>query len=207
MKPQDILNALIAARGLQQEVEKIPGAFDHKIVLEYTFRLRDILAQVVNLSGEDQSAFIKSLAIYEQTVGGLGSPTLLFHTFQLVDDPDHTLFDWVLANTTSYEYYACGAKSYAELQQREEESSKRTAANLEREAQRAAEAKVRRATKASHNLINAIKRGDIKAVEALLRQGASTGISNFEGLSAADFADKAGRPAISHLIRGWQTED
>jgi hypothetical protein len=203
MKPQDILNALVAARGLPQDVETIPGSFVHRIVSKHLSQLRDILPQVENLSTEDQLSFIKSLALYEQAAGGLGSTTLLFHAFQYVDDSDHKMFDWVLANTTSYEYYACGAKSYAELQQREEESSKRTAANLEREAQRAAEAKVRRAKKASANLINAIKRGDIKAVEALLRQGASTDISSSTGLSAADFADKVGHPAISHLIRGW----
>jgi hypothetical protein len=204
MNSQEILNTLVAANGLPQDVESIPGAFVNRIVSKHLSQLRGILPQVENLSPEDQNAFIKSLALYEQTVGGFGSTTLLFHAFQFIDDPDRKLFDWVLANTTSYEYYACGAKSYAELQQREEESSKRTAANLEREAQRAAEAKVRRATKASHNLINAIKRGDIKAVEALLRQGASTKMLSSEGLSAADFADKVGYPTISILIRGWQ---
>jgi len=203
VKPQDFLNALVAARGLPKDVESIPGAFVHRSVIKHSVQLRDILTQVINLSGEDQSSFIKSLALYEQTVGGLGSPTLLFHALQLVDDPDHKLFNWVLANTTSYEYYARGVKSFAELQQREEEGRNKAAANLEREAQRATEAKARRAKKASGNLINAIKRGDIKAVEALLLQGASTDISTSDGLSAADFAEKVGQPAISQLIRGW----
>ena len=205
MDPQEFLKVLVAAHGLPEKVEKIPGAFVHRSVVKHTAELRGMLGEVEKLSYEDQSSFIKSLALYEQTVGGLGSPTSLHPALQIVEDPNHVLFDWVLNNTVSYSYYSHGAKSFSELQQIQTAKRARAQENIEREAHREKEAKARRAKKASSNLINAIKRGDIKAVEALLQKGASTSTESNEGYSAADFAENQGHPEISQLIRGWQS--
>ena len=204
LEPQDFFNALIEARGLPNEVEKIPGAFVYRSVVSHSAQLRDRLSWVETLSDQDQSSFIKSLALYEQTIGGIGSATLLDLTLRAVRDPDHKLFDWVLINTSSYNYFARGAKSYEELRQRQEASRARAERNLEREAQRTGEARARRARKASSNLINAIRRGDIKAVEALLRQGASLDTANSDGLPAADYAEEIGHRQIALLLRNWR---
>lgn len=176
MKPQDFFDALVAAGGIPEKVERLPGAFSSWKIGKNTFGLRDILIQIASLPKEEQSSFIKSLALYKQTVGGCGSPTLLRPALQIVDDPKHELLDWVLTNTISYKYYS-RAKNFAEFQQNEEAGraaveARRAAAlvNILLEAKRVAEAKVRRTEKASGNLINAIRRGDIKAVAALLRQ-------------------------------------
>lgn len=159
MMSQDFLYALVSARGLPEIVEHIPGAFVHREVVKHTAQFRGMLDQVADLSSEDQSSFIKSLALYEQTVGGLGSATLLDPALRMVHDPDHVLFDWVLNNTGSYEYFAKGVRSFSELQQIERTRSTRAEQNKQLEEQRVAEAKIRRTEKASGNLIIAIKRG------------------------------------------------
>ncbi len=207
MKAQDLLIALINANGEPQGVENIDGAFDHGSVAKNTYTLREVFfTQVVCLSTDDQSSFIKSLALYEQTVGGLGSVTLLPQMLEIVDDSDHTLFDWVLANTNSCNYFAGGAKSFAELQRFKELRNARVKAIQDREAQRENEAKIRRAKKASSNLINAINRGDIKAVKGLLLKGASTDTLSDDGLLAVDFAEKSGYSEIAELIKNWNNK-
>jgi len=172
MKSQDFFIALINARGKQQDVECIDGALDHRSVVENTYGLRKgFFTQVSNLSADEQSSFIKSVALYENTVGGIGSVTLLAQMLDVVEDPNRTLFDWAVTNTVSYGYYMDGAKSFVELQRLKELRSARAKATQEREAQREVDAKILRAKKASGNLINAINRGDIKAVKGLLLKG------------------------------------
>jgi len=197
---RDFLRALIDAQGNARAVELLPGAFNHRLVLEHTFALRPLLAEVKGLPHEDQVSFIRSLALYEQTVGGIGSPTLLFHALPVVSDPDHDIFDWVLTNTTSYNHYANGAKSYKSLEHLESLRRGRSVATLERERQRAADAVLHRADTAGSNLFNAIRRGDIKAVEALLNQGASPETTNASGLTATAYANKLGRANIVELL-------
>lgn len=191
---------MIEAQGNASAVEILPGAFNHRLVLEHVFALRPLLSEVSTLPHEDQVSFIKSLALYEQTVGGIGSPTLLFHALPIVSDPNHEIFDWVLTNTTSYNHYARGAKSFAELEHFESLSRALSARTLERERQRVVDAATRRADKASSNLFNAIRRGDIKAVSALLNQGASPQATDASGLTAAAYADQLGRADIAELL-------
>lgn len=204
MSPEKFLSALISARGLPEEVKKIPGAFTSRGVGRHSSGVRSVLPLVANLSSQNQAFFIKSLALYEDTVGGVGSPTSLVGALEAIDDPDRSLFDWVLNNTVSYEYYARGATSYSQIQSGKESDRARAAANLELEAQRAAEGAGRRAKKASGNLINAIRRGDIKAVEGLLRNGASTQTKSDCGLTSTEIADKTDHPEIADLLKGWR---
>jgi hypothetical protein len=199
---RDFLDLLIATRGHLPDVEALPGAFNHRLVLKYTHELRPLLSELSKLPKEDQSSFIKALALYEQTVGGIGSPSLLFGALPKVHDPDHKLFDWVLTHTNSYEYYSHGAKSFDEMQRIEEISRARSAANLEQEVQRAKDAAIRRAEKATSNLFNAIRRGDIQAVTALLNQGASREATDPSGLDAISYADHLDRKEIAQLLRG-----
>ena len=199
---RDFLDALIATRGHPPSVKALPGAFNHRLVVKYTCELRPLLSELRDLSQEDQSSFIKALALYEQTVGGIGSPTLLFHALPAVNDPDHEIFDWVLTHTSSYNYYAHGAKSFDELQHFESLSRARAAANLERESQRAAEAAARRADKANSNLFSAIRRGDTKAVAALLNQGARPETTDASGQTAISYAEHLDRKEIAQLLQG-----
>ena len=202
MNPRDFLDPLIATRGDPPSVEALPGAFNHRLVVKYTCDLRPLLRELRALTQEDQSSFIKALALYEQTVGGIGSPTLLFHALPAINDPEQEIFDWVLTHTSSYNYYSNGARSFDELQRLESLSRARAAANLERESQRAAEAAARRADKANSNLFNAIRRGDAKAVTALLNQGARPETTDTSGQTAIAYAEQLGRKEIAQILLG-----
>ena len=206
MNSREFLEALIAARGNVQDVERLPGASEWAAVCRRTCELRPLLVELKNLPREDQASFIKSLALFEQTIGGIGSPTLLLNALAAVDDPDHAIFDWVLTNTTSYNYYSRGAKSFADLQEIEARANARSCANLTDERQRAIDAGVRRAARASGNLFNAIRRGDVKAIQALLAQGADPETQDESGLSALAYADQLHRTQIAHLLRDHSNE-
>ena len=109
----------------------------------------------------ERVAFVKALAVYEDTVGGLGSTTGLKQVFPLVPDGDYAVMDWILATTRSYDWYSS-----------ERSSAERRAWNEEREAESVRVSKRRKSEKASTLLFPAVRRGDTKAVESLLRRGA-----------------------------------
>ena len=68
---------------------------------------------------------------------------------------------------SSYSYFTGPANSYAEIQEHKLKREASAKINLQIEAQRTEEGRRRKAEKATQNLPNAIKRGDIKTVQAL----------------------------------------
>jgi hypothetical protein len=204
MTPQKFMYALILAGGISENIYKIPGAFTHSDVSKYTHQCRSVLNEIEDLSPEEQASFVKSLAIYEQTVGGLGSATFLARVITLIEDPEHKVFDWVINNTTSYDYFTKGAKSFAELQEIKEAQQVRRHESLRLEAIRAKEAKARRAVKATGNIVNAIRRGDIKAVEALLGHGAQFDQLRDDEVIKVNLAEETGHPEIIEMIKNWK---
>lgn len=185
----------------------VPGAGVHAEVLRFSDSLRrDNLPQIEVLSGSDRVAFAKALAVYENTVGGLGSVTALERVLPLVHDHDHALLDWILSKTRSYWYYSHGAQSYTELQAMRAAHAKRRAENEAREAAREREAKARKAEQASAKLFNAVRRGDAKAVQALLRQGANPNGVTPGGTPLLKYAEDNGRNAVAELLHQWSGE-
>jgi hypothetical protein len=198
-----LLDLLLAASPENQyaDVLAIPGAGNHGQVVRYTYDLRGaLLERIAALQPAEQASFVKALAVYEDTVGGLGSVTALQWVLPVISDPDHVVIDWVLANTRSYWYYSNGAKSFAEMWGRRASDACRQAENWREEQERQAEAKVRRGERATQKLYNAVRRGDIKAVKALLEQGASASASTPEGMSLAEYAAVNGRADIAELL-------
>ena len=110
------------------------------------------------------------------------------------------VFDWVLTNTSSYRYYSGGATSFAELRAERAWQSRRWQERQEDERNREAEAKARKAERATQNLHNAVRRGDIKAVRALLGQGASPTVTTPDGMGLAEYARLSGRSDIAELL-------
>ncbi len=162
------------------------------------------LAPIEELSALERAAFVKALAVYENTVGGLGSVTALERVLPLIQDEDHAILDWILSTTRSYWYYSNGARSYAELQEIKAAHAERRAQNEKREAEIERFAKERKAKQASANLFNAIRRGDTKAVEALLRQGAVPQGVAPDGIPLVRYAEENNRTAIAQLLRQAQ---
>lgn len=157
------VRALVDAGGRSEDVEQITGAGRHSLVVAKTASIRESGEFVRSMSREDQAAFVKSLALYESTVRGLGSCTLLFRALEWVEDPDRSLFDWVLQSTSAMDYYAGGARTYEEIEERAQMRRERATRNLQKEAERAVLAARGRAHRATRNLPNAIRRGDTGA--------------------------------------------
>lgn len=204
MTAEQFLDLLLSASPVDQyaAVLALPGAGVHAQVLRFSDSMRGhLLDRIAGLSVPEQASFIKALAVYENTVGGLGSVTALHRVLPLVNDDDHALLDWVLSNTKSYWYYSHGAKSFAELQEIQVLHALRRAENERKEREREATAKVRRAERATEKLYNAVRRGDAKAVEALLSQGASKSAITPEGIPLARYAEANGRTDIASLFR------
>ncbi len=199
-----IIESLVTAGRAEDyaAVASIPGARVHAEVLHFSDSLRRSgLAPIEELSALDRAAFVKALAVYESTVGGLGSVTALERVLPLIQDEDHAIFDWILSTTRSYWYYSNGARSYAEFQGIKAAHAKRRAQNEKRETERERFAKERKAEHASANLFNAIRRGDTKAVEALLRKGAAPQGVTPDGTPLVRYAEENNHTAIAQLLR------
>ena len=207
MSPAAIIECLVTAGRAEDyaAVVAIPGASVHADVLRFSDSLRrGGLAPIEELSALDRTAFVKALAVYENTVGGLGSVTALERVLPLIQDEDHAILDWILSTTRSYWYYSNGARCYAELQEIKAAHAVRRAQNEKRDAERERFAKERKAEQASANLFNAIRRGDTKAVEALLRLGAAPQGVTPDGIPLVRYAEENNRTDIAQLLRQAQ---
>lgn len=207
MSPAAIVQALVNC-GRQEDysaVAAIPGAGVHARVLRFSNTLRrSELEQIEALSAGDRVAFVKALAIFEHTVGGLGSVTALERVLPLIPDHDGAVLNWILSNTRSYWYYANGASSVDELQASRAAHARRRAEGEEREAKREREAKEGKVERASANLLNAVRRGDLKALEGLLQKGANPEACTPDGVPLVKYAEDSGRNDAAELLRRWQ---
>lgn len=192
----------IGRSGDFRAVEDLPGSGSHAEVLRFASSLRgEELRFLQAMPNEDLKAFVKALAVYENTVNGLGSVTALRQLFPLTQDNDNSLLDWVLSNTVSYGYYSHGAKSFAELEVLLAAQAARRSESERLERERGFHAKSRRAERATQMLLNSIRRGDLKAVQALLGQGATADTLTPEGVLLAQYAESLGHTAIANALR------
>jgi hypothetical protein len=190
------------------EIESIVGLSDHSSVLRLAGTYRDdIVSYARRLSPADRVALVKSVAMVEHRVGGLGSVTNLQHLLQLVDDPERTLLDWILRNTKSYWYYSHNARSIQELDLTSKRIAERKAARVEKEQTRQIEDKSRIAADATRKLYNAVRRGDLKAVRALIERGADVTSCGPDGSPLIAVAMSKGFDAIAEELRHASDEN
>lgn len=183
-------------------IAMLPGAGLPQQVISFSDQLRGpALAQIENLKNQDRVCFAKALAVYEDTVGGLGSVTALQRVLPLIVDNNHEVLDWILSNTRSFWYYTYGAKSYAELKAIRIAHSAVVSENEKKERERAHQAKIRRAERATKKLFNAIRRGDFNAVHSLLCSGASVDGFSPSGQTFIEYAVEIGKAEIADLLR------
>jgi hypothetical protein len=204
MDNRSLFQSLLSAGRSEQfsSIRSLPGAGVHSQVLRIAGQYLDELkAFFSTLQTADRRCFIKAIAVYKHSVGGLGSVTTLQHLLPLLPDPDHVVLDWILSNTRSYWWYSDGATSFSELQALHRARAIRRAESLRSEEERAAAAQVRRAARATANLYNAVRRGDTKAVAALLNQGASPESTTPEGVALHEYAVSVGQPEIAALLK------
>lgn len=165
----------------------------------------EVTGFAMGLSEKDHIAFVKAVAVYEHCCGTFGSVTLLQCLLPVRLTPSDTrreLLDWVLRNTDSYKYYAHGAKSLEELDLVRTRRAEMRKANILRDLQRQAGDKQRIAAKATRDLPNAVRRGDIKAVHALIGKGADVRGGDGDGESLVVKAELQLRGNCTSPTRG-----
>lgn len=203
--PATALVGQLLAAGLAEDfaaVAALPGAGNHAQVLRFASSLRGEGRKAIDaMSGTERTAFIKALAVYEDTVRGLGSVTALCQLLPLTPGEDVATIDWVLLHTRSYDYYANGARSLADVLEAKAARAEGRAATARLEAQRERAAKERRAARATALLYNAVRRGDLKAVQGLIAQGASVDVRTPEGEDLESYAQRSGRTEIAATLR------
>lgn len=203
--PTTALVGQLLAAGMAEDfaaVAALPGAGNHAQVLRFASSLRGEGRNAIDaMSGTERTAFIKALAVYEDTVRGLGSVTALCQLLPLAPGEDVATIDWVLSHTRSYDYYANGARSLDQFMADEAARVARRVDHEHAEADRARQAKSRRAERATANLRNAVRRGDIEAVRALLHQGAAVDGGSADGESLERYAEALGHEEIGETLR------
>jgi hypothetical protein len=152
------------------------------------------------LTEEDRRALIQCIAVVEDAMGGRGSVTALRWFLPCVQDRSRELLAWVLANTRSYAHYSYGARSLEELDEFRRAKEERRRRSLEMERRRQEEARPRKAEQATSRLYNAVRRGDTRAVRALLMRGADATIKTPEGMALLAFARSKGLEDIAELL-------
>ena len=151
------------------DVRKLPGAGNHSNVCRFSAEARKKLNHFFStLDNSHRRALAKAVSVYEDSIGGLGSVTLLRGLIENTQDSDRSLLDWILKNTRSYSYYSGTAKSAEELERNNEQNELRRKATVEEELERERQAKKSKAEQSGHRLANAIRRIDVDAVTSLL---------------------------------------
>ena len=130
MLSPDIFTRLLdlGRRSAFDEIEILPGAGVHNKVLWLADGgLQRLMQFFDTVARSDRPGFIKPVAVYENTVGGLGSVTTLQKLMPLVEDKDGDLLDWIVRNTQSYWYYSNKASSLDEMNEIRREHERRRA--------------------------------------------------------------------------------
>lgn len=203
--PATALVGQLLAAGLAEDfasVASLPGAGNHARVLRFASSLRGEARSAIDaMTKAERAAFVQALAVYEETVSGLGSVTALCQLLPLSSGQDEATIDWILAHTRSYDYYANGARSLADVLEAKAArvEGRAAAARLETERERAA--KEKRAARATTLLYNAVRRGDLRAVQGLIAQGASADARTPAGEEVAGYAERNGRTEIATVFR------
>lgn len=188
-------------------IKELPGAGNHREVMRLADRgLSDSTEFFGSLNTAEQVAMLKAVAAYEDTAGemGMGSVTLLERLASLKSlrhgDPRREAYAWILANTNSYWYYGGGMKSLDGIHDWQRTKYEIAAENERNDAARQATDSARIAVKASGNLYNAVRRGDVKAVAALIALGGDADGRCPDGKSLIEFAREKGRLDIVEVL-------
>ena len=145
---------------------------------------------------------IKGLTYFEKAYGrGFGSVPPVANVFRIysarVGEKDRDdLAEWVLSNTVNdycpYGTDNYGARSLAELKEKEESRAARKRATAGQERARLEEDRSQKSLQLTARLPNALRRKDAKAVAALLAKGADADAVGASGQSARAIAKELG---------------
>jgi len=164
-----------------------------------------------SLSDAELEALIRGITVAERdfpSFGG-GSVSGVIWTYRCLEHRKQgkldALADWILAHTQN-EYVPFGrnnggARSLAELNAFHQRVAERRASRETAEVERHEIASERKAEKATLDIFSAIRRNDVKAVQALLLRGARLDVQNAAGMTALTYAQTLGHPRILELLQ------
>lgn len=161
-------------------------------------------------SADDLANLIKVLTVAERDVPGFSrgsvSPVIwIFRQLQERHPGDYSwLEDWVL-NHTDITYLPWGssnhgARSVDEYRRLCGLIAERKRQREQEEANRKEDARTRRAAKATHDLLGAVRRRDVSAIVALRRKGAKVDAPGPDGKSARQLAELSGDARVSRAV-------
>jgi hypothetical protein len=143
--------------------------------------------------------------------GGSVSPVIvLFRRYQeRFSGSAIEIAEWILENRQNpnepYGYHVpLGIHGMNEMRSWQQRRGQAAARRYERETLRQKLATVRRADRATQLLPNAVRRGDLSAVVALLARGADPEHATVAGESLIELAEAHGRVAVAKLLRDLQ---
>lgn len=160
------------------------------------------------LAEEELVALIKAMTMAENILPGWSSGSVspviwLFNCYRPADQKAREeLTDWILARTQNpwVPFTNHGARSLAEYQEIKERIRTGKMAVQAAETIRQVDASTRRASKATRDIFNALRRGDVKAVKALMTKGADLHAVDEIGRSVLDRAREHSNEEIIQLI-------
>lgn len=145
---------------------------------------------------------IRGLTLFEKVYNrGFGSVPPVANVFRIyasiVDVKDRDdLAEWVIANTVNeyapYGTHNHGARSLAELKEKEDATFAQKRFTATREHARFENARTHKVLQATEKLPNALRRKDSKAVAALIAKGADADAKGSTGQSAREIAKELG---------------
>lgn len=164
-----------------------------------------------SLSETEHESLIRAITVAERDYPAFGGGSVsgviwaflrLQHRTQSSLD---ALADWILAHTDNrYAPFGTsnlGARSLAEFRAFQQDAAAARVARQRVESVRQAAAATRVADKATHDLFPAIRRKDVKAVQALLLRGARLDVPDATGQTAMAYAQSLGHAAIIKILQ------
>ena len=211
--PHEVVGALIALG--RTGAPGVPDCLaDEQTAWSCLVRGKEVWLRVAKVLSEDELRhLIHGLVLYsrarERGIGGSVSPVIGLYLNYIARFPEQepALTGWVVDNRVNdYEpfgsVYHEGARTYAEFLERRECRQREHEARLLQRQQEAARLKqMRDAQKATPNLANAVRRGDLKAVMALLAKGADPAVAIADGGSLVALAEANGRAEVAAFLR------
>jgi hypothetical protein len=168
------------------------------------------------ISETEGIALAKALTVAERGFPwfGGGSVSGVIWVFRRLQDKTHRqmdeLADWILAHTTNgwAPFGGCnyGARSLAEFREFEQRDAARRAARQQAEADRYAAALIRKSEEATIRLFGAVRRGDTKAICALLTRGGRIDQADSSGHTALTLAESLGNQTAVDLLKAHHRE-
>lgn len=210
--PNDLLNRLIDI-GSRESFHELTDKLEHeemrhhKQMMIQSWQFWYPIAQ--RLNQDNLEALIKTLTIAESSLdgwqgGSVSAVIWLFNKYSPSDpEKKDKLADWILRHTTNYyvPFSNYGAKSLDEYYRLRAEFMNKKRETQIKEEERHQGAVRRRAVSATQNIFASIRRGDIKAVKALIQTGADLTAVNSEGLTPLQWAEKCGKSEIMNILR------